>query len=103
MDEETNGAEELTFSQLYERLIIEEDIILDDLSTSDYATLRKGLSAYKTKNNARLKRADLPTEERRIEFETLEQYKHGFIKIRIFFNKQVTITAKPITSDGELK
>jgi len=95
--------QELTFSQLYERLVIEEEFILDDMPNTQYPSLRKGLSAYKTKINDKCKRNGLPTEERKIEFELLEEKAMGLIKVKVFFKALTKINAKPIQTDGELK
>lgn len=97
------GTQELTFAQLYERLIIEDDVILDDMPAVQYPTLRKGLSSYKTKNNEKLKKNELPTEDRKIEFEILEHKKDGLLKVRVWFKPLMKISAKPIQTDGALK
>jgi len=95
--------QELTFAQLYERLIIEDDIILDNMPSMQYPVLRKGLSSYKTKNNDKLKRNDLPTEDRKIEFEIIEFKPSGLIKVRVWFKPLMKINATPIQPDGALK
>ncbi len=96
--------QELTIPEVYERLVIEDDIILDMLAASTLPTIRKGLSSYKTKLNEKAKRHDLPTEDRRIEFDILEtNYKDGWIKVRVYFAGEKKIVAKIINSDKELK
>jgi len=97
-------ARELTFAQLYEKLIIFEDIFLDHLPEEQYAMLRKGLSSYKTKNNEKLKRNDMPTEDRMINFEIIATYDTEVaLKVRVWFNNPTKIAAKIIPADGELK
>lgn len=96
-------AEELTFSQLYERLLIEDDIILDELDETSVPAIRKGLSSYKTKINTKAKRAELPVEDRRIEFDVLHIYKNNTVKLRIYFVSEKRVTAKLINADKEMK
>ena len=96
--------QELTIPEVYERLVIEDDIILDQLASATLPLLRKGLSSYKTKLNEKAKKHDLPTEDRRIEFDTLDtNYKDGWIKVRVYFAGEKKFAAKIITSDKELK
>ena len=96
--------QELSISEIYERLVIEDDIILDMLPSAQLTPLRKGLSSYKTKLNDKAKRVELPIEERRIEFDVLEiNYKKGWTKVRVYFAGEKKIAARVITSDKELK
>jgi len=97
-------ARELTFAQLYEQLVIHEDIFCDHLPEEQYSILRKGLSSYKTKNNEKLKKNGMPTEDRMINFEVTASYAtENTIKVRVWFNRVNKIETKIIPADGELK
>lgn len=102
--QDVNDVEEFTIEELYARLVLDEDFILDMVPVEQLFRLRKGLSNYKTKLNEKAKKAQLPTEERRIEFDTIEtNAAKGYIKIRVYFVGDTRITGKLIKSDGDLK
>lgn len=104
IDTNEQGVQEFTIEELYERLVLDEDFILDMLPAEHLNKLRKGLSNYKTKLNDKAKKAQLPTEERRIEFDTIEtNVREGWIKIRVYFVGDTKVKGKLIKSDGELK
>lgn len=100
---ETADVEALTYDQIYAKLIINEDIILDELPVSDIKRLKKGLSSYKQKQNEKCKKFDLPLEDRKIIFEELAQNtKEGTVKIRIKFQERQPIKAAIKPADGTL-
>lgn len=100
---EDNTNDEVTIPELYSRLLCDEDIILDNLPSMQFTLLKRGLSSFKAKQNARLRRNDLPIEDRRIEYDIIHQdLKTGLMKVRVFFNQPISIHATVITADGNI-
>lgn len=92
----------LTIAQIFEKLVAADDIILDDLPEYQFRLVRRGISSHKTKMNDRLRRNDLPTEDRRVEYQVLETKANGLIKARIFFVGEKQVTARVIEADKGL-
>jgi len=95
--------EELTYADLYKRLLIHEDIIVV-IGGEDFYRLRKGISSIKAKDNAKLKEADLPTEKFKIEYDKLDEDRvNKSVKIRIRIVKPDSLVVKSfIVSDEKL-
>lgn len=92
--------ESLTYGELFEKLLLTEDIILESIPAYQDKEIRKGIAVFKTKMNAKLKRNDLPVETRRVEYDILEKRENGTIKLRIFFAHKQRINTKIIISEG---
>lgn len=59
-----------TVASLYERLLLEEDLILT-IATADADNIKRSLVSYKGKLNAKLKRNNLPADTSRMKFTNL--------------------------------
>jgi hypothetical protein len=94
--------QDLTFDDIYNNVVAHDEVFLDYLDADEIVNIRKGLSDYKSKINARLKKQELPTEDRTLEYETVHVYKNDSIKLRIYFGQPKVIKAKLIPGDGSL-
>lgn len=96
--------QEMGLKELYEKLLLEEDIIVV-IDKVDETRVRKGLSSIKAKQNAKFKDSGLPTEDSTIEFKVHEDYKvNGRVKLQIYLKQKATVKvhALIIPDDEEL-
>lgn len=101
----TNGSQELTLVELYDKICIEEDIFIV-IDAVEEQRIRKGLSSVKAKRNQKLKDSKLPPDDANLEFkrhEDEELAKQNRVRLQIFMKKKPTITVHKLeVADGEL-
>lgn len=98
-------AEELSLTDLYDRVCIDEDIIIT-IDAIEEPRVRRGLSSIKAKRNAKLRENNLPTDDVTLEFVTHtseELQKQHRVKLQIYMKRKPTITIHNLqVADGEL-
>lgn len=87
----------VSFKDIFDTLIVDEELIIESLPAEQLPKLRKGLSNYKSRLNKKFQDENLgKAEERNIEFEILpqseEQHKAGVIDVRIRFEEERGVT-----------
>lgn len=94
---------QMTMPDLYSLLCQHDDIIII-VPGDEVHRIRKGISSLKSKQNAKLKDAGLPADDRRVEYKVLSKdVKTHTVKLQIYFDGGPTVTVKEvIIPDGEL-
>lgn len=94
---------EVTLEELYKQLLLHEDIFVE-VGGESVHRIRKGISSIKAKNNDKLKRADLPIDRFKIDYEIVKEDKEAkLVRLRIRIIKPVLIQVKKIeVADKEL-
>lgn len=89
-----DGTEELSIRELYERILVDDDITIV-IDAVDEPRIRRGLSSHKSKLTRKLQDNELPPEPITLEFNTIQDDKlreKGRIKLQIYIKRKPTVT-----------
>lgn len=89
----------ISFSTLYSKLIASGSMYVE-IKPEQITTLRRGLSDAKYKMNEKLKAAGLDPDERRIQYERIEETKNS-IKVKVSFQDNGITLLSLTTLDNE--
>lgn len=93
---------EMTIQELYETLIMKEDIILT-IAEKDYEFIKRSLTAHKAKENTKLKDKGMPIDTNKLQFLNLDcpSCDIGNVKLQISLLKRKTFSIKKIESPSQ--
>lgn len=83
-----SSEEELTLRELYNKVFTDEDIYIV-VDAVDVARIKRGLSDIKNKQNAKLKKNDLPKEDGMLKYKEIEdkELQEGRVRLHVWLDK----------------
>jgi len=91
---------DMTIDEIYQTLLLEEEVILEvDEGVAD--DIRKSLTAYKAKENLKLKAKGMPIDKNKLDYNTLKSATIGNIRLHITLQKPKTFSIKKIEKPSD--